>query len=69
MEEKPDPYIAQVEVALPSNKKISAGYGVRGKGKTQDARLVGKLAEEAGLEVVSNKSQRNLEFSLKAQSV
>ena len=34
VEEKPDPYIAQVEVTLPSNKKISAGYGVGGKGKT-----------------------------------
>ena len=49
----------QVEVALPNNKKISAGYGDGGKGKAQDARLVGKLAEEVGLRVVLNNSQGN----------
>lgn len=67
VEEKPDPYIIQVKVILPNGEKISAGYGVGGKGKEQNAGLVQELAEEARLKAVVNKSHGNLlEFSFKA---
>lgn len=67
VEEKPDPYVVEVKAVLPDGKAISAGYGVGGKWKKQNAWLVRKLAEEMGLEVAVDKSHDDLlEFILKA---
>lgn len=58
--EKPDRYVVFVEITLPDGEEIFTGYGVKGKGKEQDLELITKLGLEAGFEVSSAESHKDL---------